>query len=145
MGSSKGDSEGGQLLTVTEAAEYLGVGESAIWRWMAEGALSCSWVKGACRLTRTALDAAARACAEEDAAGVSDEACAVCGRGPLIEGHVQDLGRIYFRPSRTRFWVLHEAVIPVAARMCAECGHVDLVADTRKLRRLMPASEAEEG
>jgi len=145
MGSREGGSEGGELLTVTEAADYLGVGEPAIWRWMAEGALSCSWVKGACRLTRPALDAAASACAEEDPESTSGEKCAVCGRGPLIEGHVQDVGRIYFRPSKTRFWVLHEAVVPVAARMCAHCGHVDLVADTRKLRRLVPVSEAEEG
>ena len=141
-GETEHEPEQDTWLNVVEAADYLGVSESTIWRWLAEGALSSSWVSGSTRFTREGLDAAVRT--DTGSEGLhTDEACVVCGHGDLVDGHMQDIGRLYFRPSRARFWVLREAIVPVRARVCIECGHVQLRADTRKLRRLMPVEETE--
>jgi excisionase family DNA binding protein len=141
-GEAEHEPEQSAWLNVVEAADYLGVSESTIWRWLAEGALSSSWVNGTTRFTREGLDEVVRMNAGSKELG-TDGTCGVCGHGDLVDGHVQGNGRLYFRPSRARFWVLREAIVPVRARVCIECGHVQLRADTRKLRRLMPARETE--
>ena len=105
---------------------------------MAESALSSFWVNGSAHFTRDGLDAAAGRTAAAHAG-----ACPACGRGRLVPGRMQDTGRLYFRPSRTRLWVLREALVPVAAVACTRCGRVEMHADTRKLHRLIAREEAD--
>ena len=110
---------------------------------MSEGALSSTWVQGTTRFTPDALEAVVQktvSARELESLGP----CAICGHSRMVPGRLQDLGRMYFRPARTRFWVLHEAVVPVNAVVCTACGHIEMRADTRKLSRLLPAGKSEE-
>jgi hypothetical protein len=44
---------------------------------------------------------------------------------------------VYFKARKARFWSFDENMVEVRARVCTDCGYVDLYADTRKLRRLV--------
>ena len=64
----------------------------------------------------------------------------------LLEGRLQGIGLLYFKPARTKFWTFQESLVPTAARVCASCGYVQMHADTEKLNRLRPEEgEEEEG
>jgi hypothetical protein len=62
--------------------------------------------------------------------------CQSCNQGPLIDGAIQSTGSIYFRPASTPFLTFTTADIAVHASMCASCGSVQLIGDSRKLRQL---------
>ena len=66
--------------------------------------------------------------------------CRSCNQGPLIDGAIQSPGSIYFRPTQTPFLTFSTADISVNARMCSNCGNVELVGDSRKLRLLKSES-----
>ena len=70
--------------------------------------------------------------------------CAACGHSILVEGRLQGMGKLYFKPDRTRFWTLEESLVSTRARVCPACGYVQLHADADKLRRLQPPEEGEE-
>jgi Zn ribbon nucleic-acid-binding protein len=55
----------------------------------------------------------------------------------LAEGKLSSTGRVYFRADKTKFWVFSESMVEVRARVCVECGYVDLYADTDKLKKLV--------
>ena len=44
---------------------------------------------------------------------------------------------MYFKPAKTKFWSFDESMVEVRARVCVDCGYVDLYADTSKLKRLV--------
>ncbi len=67
--------------------------------------------------------------------------CVSCGHGELVEGRLQGTGRLYFRPRKTRFFVLAEALVETSAWMCPDCGHVQLFADADKLAKLRGQSQ----
>jgi len=124
--------------TVSEAAEYLGVSEPTIFRWMREGRLSFLKIGGSTRFTQEGLDALIEKTTGSAEAAAAAGRCAACGHSTLVEGNVQGTGRLYFRPGKTRFWVFAEGLVPVRARVCTACGHIQLHADTSKLERLLP-------
>jgi excisionase family DNA binding protein len=130
-------------LTIKEAAEYLGVSEPTIFRWMREGALSFFKVGGATRFKRENLDMVARKVTGKEEARQKSMRCAVCGHGFLLPGDVRSTGKMYFMPKKTKFLVLSESAVNVAAHACPVCGHVQMVADTEKLAKLMRQEDAE--
>jgi excisionase family DNA binding protein len=129
--------------TVGEAAEYLGVSEPTVFRWMRDGLLSFYKIGNATRFTREGLDAVIeKSTGQKEAEAVAGR-CAACGHAVLVEGHLQGAGRLYFRPDKTRFWSLEEAMVSVRAKVCTACGHVQLCADAGKLRRLRQSASEE--
>jgi len=124
--------------TIPEAAEYLGVSEPTIFRWMRDGRLSFLKIGGSTRFTQEGLDAVIEKTTGSLEAEAAAGRCAACGHSMLVEGNVQGTGRLYFRPEKTRFWVFAEAMVPIRARVCTACGHIQLRADTAKLSRLLP-------
>ncbi len=124
--------------TVPEAAEYLGLSVPTIFRWMRDGRLSFVKIGGATRFTQEGLEAVIEKTTGSMEAEAAAGRCAACGHSVLVEGSVQGTGRLYFRPEKTRFWVFAEALVPIRARVCTACGHIQLRADTEKLNRLVP-------
>jgi len=126
--------------SVKEAAEYLGVSRPTIFRWMKEGILSFYKVGGSTRFSREGLDAVVEKNTGAKEAEAAQSRCASCGHNVLVEGRVQGTGRLYFRPEKTKFWTLEEAMVPLRARVCAACGFMQIHADADKVKRLMPRS-----
>jgi len=124
--------------TVPEAAEYLGLSVPTIFRWMRDGRLSFVKIGGATRFTQEGLEAVIEKTTGSMEAEAAAGRCATCGHSMLVEGNVQGTGRLYFRPEKTRFWVFAEALVPIRAKVCTACGHIQLHADTAKLNRLVP-------
>ena len=130
--------------SVKEAADYLGVSQPTIFRWMKDGLLSFYKVGASTRFTREGLDAVVEKTTGLKEAEAAQGRCAACGHAVLVDGRMQGTGRLYFRPDRTRFWVLSEGLVGVRAKVCAACGFIQLHADTGKLDKLIP-EEVESG
>ncbi len=126
--------------TTAEAAEYLGVSQATIFRWMKQGLLSFHKIGKATRFSQEGLDAVISKSTGSTEAEAAAGRCSSCGHNVLVEGTMQGLGRMYFRPDRTRFWTFSEALVPLKVLACAACGHIEMRADTSKLTRLMPES-----
>jgi len=124
--------------SIPEAAEYLGISEPTIYRWMRDGFLSFYKVGGSTRFSQEGLDAVIEKTTGRKEAEAAAGQCAACGHGILLDGHLQGTGRLYFKPVRTKFWVFAESLVPTKAKVCAACGYVQLHVDTTKLRRLVP-------
>ena len=130
-------------MTVKEAARYLGVSEPTIFRWMREGTVSFFKLGGATRFRRENLDLVARKVTGKEEGERRAARCAICGHGFLLPGNVRSTGKIYFMPKKTKFFVLSESTVDVAAQACPVCGHVEMFADTSKLAKLMRQQDAE--
>jgi hypothetical protein len=63
--------------------------------------------------------------------------CLWCECHNLAEGTMSSTGRVYFKAAKTRFWTFAENMVEVQARVCVDCGAIDLYADTKKLKRLV--------
>jgi Zn ribbon nucleic-acid-binding protein len=62
--------------------------------------------------------------------------CLWCESTKLAEGAL--LHRpVYFKADKAKFWTFDENMVEVKARVCVDCGYVDLYADTSKLKRLV--------
>ena len=129
--------------SVKEAAEYLGISQPTVFRWMKEGLLSFYKVGNSTRFSQESLDAVIEKTTGSKEAEAVKGQCAACGHSILLEGRLQGTSRLYFRPDRTRFWTFEESLVSVRARTCAACGFIQMYADTEKLNRLRP--EEEEG
>ena len=129
--------------SIAEAAEYLGISEPTIYRWMKDGFLSFYKVGGSTRFSQEGLDAIIEKTTGRKEAEAAQGRCAACGHGVLIEGHLQGTGKLYFKPSKTKFWVFAESLVPTKAKVCAACGYVQMHADTEKLSRLRPPQTEE--
>jgi hypothetical protein len=55
----------------------------------------------------------------------------------MADGTLASTGRVYFKAKKARFWTFAENMVEVRARICTDCGYVDLYADTAKLKRLV--------
>ena len=44
---------------------------------------------------------------------------------------------MYFKAKKARFWTLAENMVEVRARVCVDCGYIDLYADPAKLKKLV--------
>ena len=64
--------------------------------------------------------------------------CLWCEGERLVSGWLQSTGRLYFKPTETKFFVLADSMVNIQARVCVDCGYVDLYADTEKLKKLTP-------
>lgn len=126
----------GRWYTVKEAAEYLGVSQPTIFRWMKDGVLSFYKIGGATRFSREGLEAVVEKVTGSKEAEAAQSRCAVCGHSVLVEGTIQSMGQMYFRPDKARFWTMEEALVPLRSRVCVACGNLQIVADTAKLNRL---------
>lgn len=127
--------------TVAEAAAYLGVSQPTIFRWMKQGLLSFYKIGGATRFSQEGLDAVIEKTTGLKEAEAAAGRCARCGHTVLIEGRLQGTGLLYFRPTRTRFWTLKEAMVPTKAMVCPACGYLQIIVDTAKLTQLTVAPE----
>jgi hypothetical protein len=63
--------------------------------------------------------------------------CLWCESGRMADGALSSKGRVYFKARKARFWTFGENMVEVRARVCVDCGYVDLYADTSKLKRLV--------
>ena len=127
--------------TIAEAAEYLGLSQPTIFRWMRDGLLSFYKIGNSTRFSQQNLDdVIEKTTGQKEAEAVSGR-CAACGHSVMLEGRVQGTGRLYFRPDKTRFWTFEEALVPIRAKTCAACGYIQMHADTGKLNRLRPKEE----
>ena len=130
-----------QWYTVQEAAEYLGISQPTIFRWMKQGILSFYKVGNSTRFSREGLDAVVEKTTGLREAEATAGRCAACGHSVLVEGTMQGTGRLYFRPLKTKFWVFAEALVPTKCRVCTACGYIQIHADTGKLSRLSGESD----
>lgn len=130
-------------MNVKQAADYLGVSEPTIFRWMREGAISFFKLGGSTRFKRENLDMVARKVTGKDEGEARAARCSVCGHSFRLGGEVRSTGKIYFMPEKTRFFVFSDSMVEVAARACPACGHIDMFADTDKLAKLMREADAE--
>lgn len=123
--------------TIQEAAEFLGVSEPTIFRWMKQGTLSFYKVGNSTRFSKQGLESVVAKTTGAREALQSLAKCAICGNGELADGQIQGTGRIFFRPATSKFWVFSEALVPTTAKVCTACGHVQMHADTAKLNLLL--------
>jgi excisionase family DNA binding protein len=124
-------------LNVKEAAQYTGVSEPTIFRWMREGKVSFFKLGGSTRFKRENLDMVARKVTAREEGEGKRSRCTACGHGYLVSGNVRSTGKLYFQPQRTKFFVLTDSMIGVSASACPACGHVQMFTDTAKLEKLM--------
>jgi len=131
--------------SIQEAAEYLGVSQPTIFRWMKDGTLSFYKVGNSTRFAQEGLDAVIEKTTGRKEAEAAQGRCAACGHGVLVEGRLQGTGRLYFKPDKTKFWTFSEPMVGLKARVCAACGYVQIHADTEKLGKLRPEEKKENG
>lgn len=131
-------------LSIKDAAAYLAVGEPTLFRWMRDGRITFRKVGDSTRFLQEDLDALVEVHPSARDADKVKDFCPLCHQGPLVPGHLQSTGLIYFRPRGTKFWSLRTADVATEARMCAHCGHVSWFGDTKKLTQLLEKRAAAE-
>ena len=131
----------GRWYSIPEAAQYLDVSEPTIFRWMKQGLLSFYKVGGKTRFSQEGLDVVIEKTTGRREAEAVAGRCAACGHDFLIEGRLQGTGRLYFRPDKTKFWVIADSMVGLGAYVCPACGFVQLRADVDKLKKLSPEKE----
>lgn len=62
--------------------------------------------------------------------------CLRCGSESVVNGAVYSPTRLSFRPQASKFLTLETGDIQTKAVMCKNCGHLEVVGDAMKLRRL---------
>jgi len=122
--------------TVREAADYLGVSQPTIFRWMKDGLISFYKIGGSTRFSKEGLDALVEKNTGQKEAEAVQGKCAACGHHILVDGRLQTTGLVYFRPVDSRFWSLREPMVPTRAKVCASCGYIQIHADTTKLGKV---------
>ena len=141
MDENKNTSEpnsSGKWYTTKEACEYLGISQPTIFRWMKDGTLSFYKVGGATRFSREGLDAIIEKNTGSKEAERAAGRCVSCGHNFMVEGRIQGAGKLYFKPGKSGFWVLHEAMVATQARACSACGYIQFYIDADKLKQLKP-------
>ena len=130
--------------SIPEAAEFLGVSQPTIFRWMKQGLLSFYKVGNATRFTRENLSAVVEKMTGKKEAEAVATRCTACGHAHVIPGRLQGTGRLYFHPDRTRFWTLDESMVPTRVVVCTACGYVQMHVDADHLRRLLRDEDRDE-
>jgi len=119
--------------TIKEAAEYLGVTEPTIYRWMREGTITYRKIGDSTRFLREDLDGHVQVFRSEKDVENVKEFCPVCHNTELIRGRVQSTGLNYFYPEKTKFWTFKTSHVETQATMCMRCGAVTWFGDKAKL------------
>jgi excisionase family DNA binding protein len=127
-----------QWLSTNEACKYLNISEQTMFRWMKSGKVTYYKVGKSTRFKISDLDMMIEKVVGEEAAKTMSGRCAVCGNTIMVEGKISSTGNVYFKPEKTKFWVWAESTVPVFAKCCTSCGHIQLMADTEKLEKLSP-------
>ena len=122
--------------SIKQAAEYLDVGEPTLYRWMREKRITYRKIGDSTRFLQEDLDGVVQVYRSDREVGRAPEVCPVCNLGELVEGQLQSTGLCYFRPNQAKFWTLKDANVGTQARMCARCGHIELMGDVEKLAAL---------
>lgn len=130
-----------EWFSIQEAADYLGVSQPTIFRWMKQGILSFYKVGASTRFVKEGLDAVIEKTTGQREAEAASGRCAACGHSVLVDGKLQGTGSIHFRPAKTKFWVFAEGLVPTRCRVCTACGYIQLHADTSKLKKLTGIGE----
>lgn len=128
-----------EWLGIAEACEHLQISEQTMFRWMREGKISYYKVGKSTRFLLEDLNRLVERVVGKPEGEASAARCAVCGNSRLIAGTLSALGEVRFMPQKTKFWVWEDSSVPVSARCCPACGHVQLQADISKLQKLQPA------
>ncbi len=131
-------------LSIGEAADYLGVSEPTIYRWMRDGKLSFYKVGDSTRFRRENLDMVIEKHTGAHEADYYGSRCVACGHSRLVRGRVQSTGNVYFKPAHTRFLTLHQSLVRVEARVCPRCGYVQMFTDTEQLAHLLTDQDTKE-
>jgi ribosomal protein S27AE len=69
--------------------------------------------------------------------------CLRCGHETIIAGAVYSPIRTSFRPQGSKFLTLETGDIQTKALMCRNCGHIEVIGDVMKLRRLITETGAD--
>jgi predicted nucleic-acid-binding Zn-ribbon protein len=69
-----------------------------------------------------------------------ERTCLRCGSTNLEAGEFQSTGKIYSRPKHAKLVTLLTTGVPVNTIMCYDCGHVELVVDTKKAKSIAKVS-----
>ena len=68
-----------------------------------------------------------------------EKKCLRCGGTSLKAGNVQSTGKIYSCPENAKISSFFTTGVPVSSIMCFDCGHVELIADTEKMKLITKA------
>jgi predicted nucleic-acid-binding Zn-ribbon protein len=63
--------------------------------------------------------------------------CLRCGSINLEPSHLQSTGKIYSCPKDAKLITFLTSGTPVDSLACLDCGHVELLVDTKKIRSLI--------
>ncbi len=66
-----------------------------------------------------------------------EKKCPRCGSTNIMPGSFQSTGLVYFRPKDAKLLTIHTSGVPVTAETCVDCGHVELVVNTEKVKSLV--------
>jgi len=133
-----------EWFTIKEATNYLSISEPTLYRWMRQGKVTFYKVGDATRFKKKDLDQVFEKHTSTREAAQYGLKCIACGHASLVSGTVQSTGKVYFRPDKTRFFTLSEALVAVEARVCPQCGFVQTFADTSKLDKLLKKEDRAE-
>ncbi len=123
--------------SLKEAAEYLSIGEPTLYRWMKDKRITFRKVGDSTRFLKEDLDSIIEIHPSTKDSEKVFRCCPICHHDELIDGTVQSTGRSYFKPNKTKFWVMKESIIGINALMCTKCGTLTLLADTKDLKELI--------
>jgi len=65
-----------------------------------------------------------------------EKKCLRCGGTNLQPSDLQSTGKIYSRPKDAKLVTVLTTGVPVSALICLNCGHVELVVDTERVRAI---------
>ena len=128
--------------TIKEAAEYLGVTEPTIYRWMRDSLITYRKIGDSTRFLQEDLDSHVQVFRSAKDSESAQEFCPVCHHTELIRGRVQSTGLNYFYPDKTRFWTFKTSHIETQARMCVRCGAITWFGDKTKLTEIKKDSSS---
>ena len=63
--------------------------------------------------------------------------CLRCSSENVKPSDLLSTGRIYSRPKRAKFVAVFTTGAPVSALTCLDCGHVELLVDTKQAKALL--------
>lgn len=66
--------------------------------------------------------------------------CLRCGGTNLVPSELQSTGKIYARPKDAKLVAVLMGGVLVNGNICFDCGHVELVVDTDKVKSIMKKS-----
>jgi excisionase family DNA binding protein len=126
--------------TIKEAAEYLGVTEPTIYRWMRDNLITYRKIGDSTRFLQEDLDSHVQVFRSAKDSESAQEFCPVCHHTELIRGRVQSTGLNYFYPDKTKFWTFKTSHIETQACMCTRCGAITWFGDKTKLTDIKKTS-----